>query len=130
MAKPYIKQYTQPAFLICTVLLTTAGIGMSIAIEKFELVLKKEPLFLKKSLDLLDEQALTPFKVITKNKIENPQMVKNLGTQDYIQWVLEDAEPSDKNAITRYLLFITYYDLPIESLMCRKNVLPVQAFKS
>lgn len=114
MPKLYAKQYMQPAFLICTMLLMVAGVGMSIAIEHFKLILKKEPLPLKKSLDLLDENALAPFKVVSKSKIEDPDMIKSLGTTDYLQWVLKDSDvdASDKISITEYSLFITYYDLP------------------
>ncbi len=115
MAKLYAKHYMQPSFLICTALLAVAGIGMSIAVERFELILKKEPLPLKKSLDLLAEDTLTPYKVVSKRKIENIEIIKNLGTQDYIEWVLEDTDPTTdpgKIAISKYFLFITYYDLP------------------
>ncbi|MHC4397085.1 MAG: hypothetical protein ACYS1A_15710 [Planctomycetota bacterium] len=115
MLKLYAKHYLQPAFLICTALLAVAGVGMSIAVERFELILKKEPLPLKKSLVLLDENSLAPYKVISKEKIENAEIVKNLGTEDYIEWVLEDsdavADPVEIG-IGRYLLFITYYGLP------------------
>src|SRR4030042_1915767 len=88
----YIKYYVQPAFLICAVVLATAGASMSIAIKSFGLYLKKEPCPLKKPLDLLDEKGLTPYKVISKGKIENQDVIETLGTEDYIQWVLEDLD--------------------------------------
>ena len=115
MKKFFTQHYMQPSFLICAALLAVAGISMSIAVERFELILKKEPLPLKKSLDLLAEDTLTPYKVVSKRKIENLEIIKNLGTEDYIEWVLEDTDPTtgpDKIAISKYFLFITYYDLP------------------
>lgn len=104
--------YFQPAFLICAAVLATAGIGMSIAIEHFEIYLAKEPLPLKKSLDLLDENTLGTYKVVSKSKIQNEEIVKNLGTEDYIQWGLEDLDAPTNSSVRRCLLFITYYELP------------------
>ena len=104
--------YFQPAFLICAAVLATAGIGMSIAIEHFEIYLAKEPLPLKKTLELLDEKGLGPYKVVSKGKIQNEEIVENLGTKDYIQWVLEDSDAPTNNTVHRCLLFITYYSLP------------------
>ena len=106
------KIYFQPAFLICAAVLATAGIGMSIAIERFQIYLAKEPLPLKKSLALLDENGLGSYKVVSKIKIENEEVIKSLGTEDYIQWVLEDSEVGPQSYVRRCLLFITYYGLP------------------
>jgi hypothetical protein len=103
-----------PAFLLCAAVLAAAGGGKSIAIRKFGLILKKEPLPLKKSLDLLDEDGLGPFRVVPdgKRKIENEEILKELGTEDYIQWVLEDTETPANSPVRRLMLFITYYEHP------------------
>jgi len=106
------KVYFQPAFLICAAVLAIAGSGMSIAIKSFGVYLKKEPLPLKKTLDDLDEKALAPYKVITKEKIENEDIVKSLGTKYYIQWVLEDNNTPANNAVRKCSLLITYYEVP------------------
>ena len=89
-----------------------AGSGMSIAMKKLGVILEKEPLPLKKSLDLLDEGNLAPYKVVSKDKIENEEILKELGTEDYIQWILEDTEASVDSTVRQYMLFITYYKLP------------------
>ena len=107
-----IRSYLQPAFLICVAVLVVAASGMSIAIKSFGVYLKKQPMPLKKSLDLLDEKALAPYKVLSKYKIENEEIVKGLGTEDYIQWILEDQDVPAESAVRKCLLFITYYDLP------------------
>ena len=60
-----IRVYFQPAFLICVVVLGTAGVGMSVAIKSFGVYLKKEPLPLRKSLDLLGEDDLVHYKIIS-----------------------------------------------------------------
>ena len=107
-----IRVYLQPAFLICAVVLATAGAGMSIAIKSFGVYLRKEPLPLKKSLDLLDENDLASYKVISKLKIENEEIVRALGTEDYIQWILEDSDAEANGPVKKCMLFITYYQLP------------------
>ncbi|MHC4912306.1 MAG: hypothetical protein ACYTE5_04780 [Planctomycetota bacterium] len=111
-AKNDMRVYLQPAFLICVAILAIAGSGISIAVRSFGVYLKKEPLPLRKSLDLLDEKALAFYKVISKEKIPYEETVKGLGTENYIQWTLEDANAA-ADSRTRYCsLFITYYDLP------------------
>jgi len=109
---PYKQIYLQPAFLICVLVLGAAGAGMSITMEKLGFVFRKEPLPLKKSLEYLDEKDLTPYKVVSKEKIENPDILRKLGTEDYIQWILEDTERPADSPAKELLLFITYYRLP------------------
>ncbi|MHC4115260.1 MAG: hypothetical protein ACYSSL_08080, partial [Planctomycetota bacterium] len=74
--------------------------------------LKKYPLPLKKSLELLDENRLAPYEVVLKKKIENEEVLKSLGTKDYIQWILRDRDEPPNSPVHQYLLFITYYQLP------------------
>lgn len=112
MGKAYIKYYMQPAFLICAAILAIAGGGMSVAIKSFGIYLKKDPWPLKKTLDLLDEKGLAPYKVVSKGKIESEDVVESLGTEDYIQWVLEDLNAPADSAVRYCSLFITYYELP------------------
>jgi len=101
-----MKPYTQPAFLICAVVLAIAGIAME------RVHVEKAPFPLRKSLDLLDENGLTPYKVISREKIRNEEVVKSLGTEHYIQWALEDTDATADSAVRRCLLLITYYELP------------------
>jgi hypothetical protein len=108
-----MRVYLQPAFLMCVLVLATAGGGMSVAMKKLGIVFEKEPLPLKKSLERLDEGDLTPYRVVPpKRKIENAEILKALGTRDYVQWVLEDSEQTADSSVNKCLLFITYYQLP------------------
>ena len=107
-----IKTYTEPAFLICVLVLGLSASGMSIATKKLGIYLQKEPLPLKKSLSLLDEDDLSPYIVLSKGEIKNPEVVKTLGTEQYIQWLLDDADEPASSDVRRCSLFITYYDLP------------------
>jgi hypothetical protein len=98
--------YLQPAFLICIVLLVTTTISMSKFSRQYE------PLLLKKSLSDLDKSNLAPYKVVTKSKIENQDVLNTLGTEDYIQWTLEDTSVPAESKTRFCTLFITYYSLP------------------
>jgi hypothetical protein len=107
-----IRIYLQPAFLLCTAVLAIAASSMSIAIKSLGVYLEKQPLPLKKSLDLLDENGLAPYRVISKKVMENEEMVTSLGTSDYIQWNLEDFDAPSDSSVRYCSLFITYYGLP------------------
>ncbi len=108
-----LKTFLQPAFLLCVVILAAAGSGMSVAIRSFGVYLQKEPLPIKKSLDLLDTSDLSPYRVVLpKYKIEDKDILEKLGTQDYIQWVLEDTDELVDESVRKFMLFITYYQLP------------------
>ncbi len=104
--------YLQPAFLICVGLLAITAGGMSVAIKAAGIYTKKEPLLLKKSLSGLDKSNLAPYKVAEKSKIENQDVLNTLGTEDYIQWTLEDTTAPAESKTRFCTLFITYYSLP------------------
>ncbi len=111
-AKSVIKLYVQPAFLICVTVLAISAVGMPILIHGLGGYLKKEPLPLKRSLDYLDEEGLGPYIVFAKEKVDYDEVVKSLGTEDYIQWTLEDTQVAAESPVRKCLLFITYYELP------------------
>jgi hypothetical protein len=104
--------YLQPAFLICFGLLAVTAGSMSVAIKMAGIYTKKEPLLLKKSLSELDKSNLAPYKVVEKTKIENQDVLNTLGTEDYIQWTLEDTSVPAESQTRFCTLFITYYSLP------------------
>jgi hypothetical protein len=47
--------------------------------------------------------------VVGNQKIESHVMVESLGTEDYIQWVLENPEADSSSPLRYCSLFITYY---------------------
>ena len=111
MKKLYKKLIDIP-FLTCVAVLMIAGFTMSTVMDKFQGIISKDPLPLKKSLDLLDENSIAPYGVVGKAEIDNDETLKSLGTESYLQWTLVDnSVPSD--SLVRYCsLFITYYDKP------------------
>ena len=106
------KIYFEPAFVICTVVLALAVVTQTVGVKSLGVHLEKDYLPLRKSLELLNEGALLPFKVVSKSRIDNPEILKSLGTEDYIQWVIEDTEGGDDDPAKIFLLFVTYYGLP------------------
>jgi len=104
--------YLQPAFLICAAVLLITASAMPSVVKQLGIRLKKEPLPLKNPFSRLDNPGLIPYKVVAKQEIDNTDVLETLGTEDYIQWNLEDTSvPADSK--TRFCtLFITYYGMP------------------
>lgn len=104
--------YMQPAFLICAITLALFCLGKKGVMNATGYILIKEPIDLRKSFDDIDREKLAPFKVVNESKIANKDVEKELGTEDYIQWVLEDTEVSETSPVRFCSLFITYYGMP------------------
>jgi hypothetical protein len=104
--------YLQPAFLVCVGVLAVSAGTMSMAIKLSGAYLKKEPLPPKNPLSRMDTSKLAPYKVVNKQEINNQDILESLGTEDYIQWTLEDKSVPADSAARFCSLFITYYELP------------------
>ncbi|RKY93275.1 MAG: hypothetical protein DRQ06_06990 [Candidatus Hydrothermota bacterium] len=100
-----LRTYFQPAFLVCVLVLSLSGVVMS----KF--YIEQEPWPLKKPLTLLDQADLGAYRVVRKIAINDRDILTQLGTEDYIQWVLQDTEVLDDSPVRNVVLFITYYPL-------------------
>ena len=83
---------------------------MSVAIGHLKVGLAKEPLPIKKPFDQMRDNALEPYKIVSKRKIENKEILRELGAQDEIEWVLEDSRVPADSPVRQCLLFVTYYD--------------------
>jgi hypothetical protein len=103
--------YLQPAFLICAVVLTITAGALPPVAKQLGISLKKEPLPLKAPLSTLDKFPLASYTVAAKQTIDNPDVLETLGTEDYIQWVLEDTSVPKTDRTRFCSLFITYYPL-------------------
>jgi hypothetical protein len=100
------RELLQPAFLICvTVILAAAG-GLAVTGRA---KVHKDPIPLKKPLTSMDDKAILPYRVVSKGAIANPDVVRALGTDEYIQWVLEDTSEAPGSPVQLCSLFITYY---------------------
>ncbi|MBW8035206.1 MAG: hypothetical protein FVQ79_06140 [Planctomycetes bacterium] len=104
-----IKPYLQSTFLICVIVLAVAAVSKDAVIEFCDIVLDKEAIPLKKSMDNMDELLLLPYKIVNRGKIENLDVLESLGTDEYIQWTLEDTEAGTYSPTRFCSLFVTYY---------------------
>lgn len=107
--KNFSRNYLQPPFLISFVLLVIFAGGMSYFKAHRGITLIKKPLPLKEPFDMLDEKLLEPYKVLEKSKIDNKDVLESLGTEEYLQWILEDTTVDTLSPVRNCSLFITYY---------------------
>ena len=107
--KNFSRNYLQPSFLISFVLLGVFAGGMSYFKAHWSIILIKKPLSLKEPFDMLDGKLLEPYKVLEKSKIDNKDVLESLGTEEYLQWFLEDTTVDTLSPVRNCSLFITYY---------------------
>ncbi len=100
------------AFLVCVFIFGFCAVSMQLVARAMGIHLVKLPISLNKPLEELDEAKLAPYKVLSKRKIENQDVVDELGTEDYIQWFIEDPCAVVNGSLPYINLFITYYDKP------------------
>lgn len=99
----------RPTLLVCMAVLAGSALGIRLGAQRLKWHLRKEAAPLRRSLDDLDESRLLPYVVLDKQKIANPDVEKELGTDDYIQWILEDKSVDTSDPARYAHLFITYY---------------------
>ena len=67
----------------------------------------KEPVYLRQPLSRLDPKKLAPYETVQAVEISD-EVLNQLGTRDYIQWMLRNTE--DRQSATSVMsLFVTYY---------------------
>lgn len=107
--KNFLKNYLQTPFLISFILLVSFACGMSYFKSRHGIMLVKKPLPLKEPFDKLDEKLLAPYRVLEKVKIDNKDVLESLGTEEYLQWRLEDTTVDALSPVKSCIVFITYY---------------------
>ena len=107
--KNFIKTYTQPAFLICVAVLAVSVAAKSITIEWMGLHLTKQELPLKKPLENIDEQSLAKYRIVGQRRIKNKDIIKQLGTDQYVTLELEDTDASPYSPVRFCSLAVYYY---------------------
>ncbi len=124
------NSYLQPAFLICITALAVSGAGMSYTIKKFGVHLQKQPLYLLKSLDLLDQKSLAPYKVI-KNSSSKMPIPSKPSAQKIISSGSLLIQPNQSTVMfvnVCYLSHIIHCRTVCHT--CRKNAMPAVAFRN
>ena len=109
MKDSLIKKYYQPAFLVSVAVLVVFAGGMNYYKAKYGVTLIKKALPLKQPFEMLDEKLLAPYKVLEKSKIENLDVLESLGTEEYMQWFIEDTTVEELSPVKQCSIFVTYY---------------------
>jgi hypothetical protein len=104
-----LKPYFQPAFLVCVAVLAIAGIGKEAVIRWTGAVLTKEEIALRNPLEEISADKLGPYIIKQNTRIENDDIIEELGTKDYLQLVLEDSEADVDSGVKYCSFFVTYY---------------------
>ncbi|MHC4386636.1 MAG: hypothetical protein ACYSUG_06560 [Planctomycetota bacterium] len=109
MAQSVIKSYFKPAFIICVFVLLSAAVAKEAVIRILDVKTVKVEIKPQHPFDEMDATVLAPFELKNKSRISNRDVLESLGTEEYMQWILEDTE-AESDSPTRYCsLFITYY---------------------
>lgn len=98
-----------PAFVACAVILALFAATKTVVIHALGVHLTKLPIPLKKPLEQLDAKKLEPYIVRSREKIANQDVVESLGTEEYLNWTLEDPQAQSDSPTKYSTLFITYY---------------------
>jgi len=107
--QPLKRLFRERAFLVCLLFLAVSAAGVQVGAKRLGLHFVKLPLALQNPFDKLDEAKLAPYQVIRKLRIENEDIIAELGTEDYLQWFLEDPSVAKTDPARIMMLFITYY---------------------
>lgn len=110
-AQPQPRRRASARFYVCVGVLLLAAVSMQSAARYFEVTFRKQAAPLKRPLVALDTKKLTPdyrLNAVQPAPI-NEEVLVNVGTEEYLQWNLDDLS-IDRGDPTRMAhLFITYY---------------------
>jgi hypothetical protein len=109
---PWKRLLHDRTFVISMLFLAFCAIGFQVGIAKLDVYLIKKPLDLRLSMDKIDEAKLAPYKVKDKQKIESEDVIAELGTREYIKWVVMDPTVAENDPARVMVVFITYYREP------------------
>lgn len=107
--KSPIRSFFQTSFILCAAVLAVAASTKEYTIQKLGIHFIKFPLPLQKHLEEMEESKLAPYTVMDKRRIPNRDVLESLGTDEYLQWTLEDPDAPKDSPVRRCSLFITYY---------------------
>ncbi len=96
-------------FLICTMLLGVTALGLQPLARLVRVSTEKVAAQLRKPLSQLDERRLGKYHLVKSHQLES-SVVETLGTDQYINWVLENTKLDSPDDPRRYArVSVTYY---------------------
>jgi len=109
---PWKRLLGDRAFIVSMLFLALCATGFQVSIARLDVYLIKKPLDLRLSMDAIDEAKLAPYRVLDKQKIESEDVIAELGTREYIKWVVTDPTVAENDPARVMVVFITYYREP------------------
>jgi hypothetical protein len=102
---------TSLRYYVCVGILVAVAIGMQSTAHFLGGYLRKSAVPLKRPLDSLDQAKLLPEYEPHRIQPEplDPEVIANLGTDQYLQWNLTDRQRGREDNASRARVFITYY---------------------
>ena len=105
----WITAVKHPPFIVCVVLLTAATVSAGPVAKWMRVVMRKDPVPLRKPLTELNREALGEYKFAHATVLD-PATVAALGTDMYLDWEFEDTSVRKRNNPLRLVrVLITYY---------------------
>lgn len=104
-----LKPYLKPAFVVCVMVLLTGAATKSLVIRALGWQLTKQPLPLKQPFGDMSDASMQPYVVRNKLSIDNPDVLATLGTEEYLQWIIEDPDAEPNSPLRFCSVFVTYY---------------------
>lgn len=95
-------------FGLAVLVLGLAAILTGPVATRMKLKLSKEALPLRLPLTMLDEYSLGSYRLLQRNTLDSV-VVEALGTDQYMNWSLEDTDLSPHDPLRHVILFVTYY---------------------
>ncbi len=105
-ANPNLRLLNAP-FAVALILLTTAAILAGPVSRWLDFKQKKDPILLRNPLSTLIPETLEPYR-ITRRLLLEAAVLEALGTNDYINWRLEDTSVPASDPLRNVTLFVTY----------------------
>jgi len=108
VSDPLKRLARQPAFVICVLVVGFCAATLQVGAKALRVNFRKEAVPLRKAFSQMDENKLGPYKVVQRAQIPE-EIEAELGTKEYLQWVLEDTSVETKDPRRFLSLFVTYY---------------------
>lgn len=107
-----LQALRKPHILVCVLVLAVAAGGLHAAAVRMKAHFRKEPAYLKRPFDDLNEERLWPYRVVPDGKRTlPPEVTEELGTRQYLEWVLKAEGPLTEGPpfTGQYHVLVTYY---------------------
>jgi hypothetical protein len=96
-----------PPFLICLAVLGAAAVAAGPGARAFRAALIKEAIHCRKPLYQMDRASLGPYRFVKANTLTGTLMAA-LGTDNYLDWVVEDSRVNRNSPVRYARIFVTY----------------------